>query len=214
MYTPSHFQVDDIEKLSALMRDYSFATLVSHDGHAPFASHLPMLYRPDPTGDTRGTLLAHMARANPQWRHFASGTEVLAIFQGPHAYISPTWYAQPPAVPTWNYATVHAYGRAALVESHPRIAAILHETLSAYEPHPSTPWSELVPDDYRDRLIQGIVAFEIAIHRLEGKFKLSQNRPMVDVLGIHHALSQSQQAEDRAMADLMQRECAALQKPK
>jgi transcriptional regulator len=213
MYTPGHFQIDDIEKLSALMRDHSFATLVSHDGQAPFASHLPMLFRPDPTGSTRGTLLAHMARANPQWRHFATGADVLAIFQGPHAYISSTWFTNQPSVPTWNYATVHAYGRANLVESHEQIVAILRETLSTYEPNPSTPWSALIPDDYRDRLIHGIVAFEIAVHRLEGKFKLSQNRPSEDVRGVVSALSRSDQAEDRAMADLMQRECAALRAP-
>ncbi|MCC7377318.1 MAG: FMN-binding negative transcriptional regulator [Verrucomicrobiales bacterium] len=210
MYTPGPFQVSDLEKLSALMREHSFATLITHDGDAPFATHLPMLYRPDPSGSTAGTLMAHMARANPQWRHFDHASQVLAVFHGPHAYISPTWYSQTPAVPTWNYAAVHAYGRATLIEDADRVVTLLRQTLSFYEPDPATPWSVLMPDDYRDHLIKGIVAFEIAIQRLEGKFKLSQNRAAGDIQGVFKALSQSANAEDRAMAALMQKECAPL----
>ena len=118
MYIPPAFRIEDASKLAAFIQQYSFATLVTHDGAAPFASHLPMLFHPQAGG--HGTLLSHMARANPQWRHFASGAEVLAIFHGPHNYISPSWYQTGPAVPTWNYATVHAYGVPAVINERDR----------------------------------------------------------------------------------------------
>lgn len=206
MYIPDHFRVEDIERLSALMRDYSFATLISHADTGPFASHLPMLYRPDPSGATRGTLMAHMARTNPQWQHFTPEREALAIFHGPHTYISPSWYANIPAVPTWNYAVVHAYGHVSIIESHERVVALLRETMLAYEPEPAKPWEVLMPAEYRDRLMRGLVAFEMVLHRLEGKFKLSQNRSEADVRGVLEALSRSDTAEDRAMAEWMRRE--------
>jgi transcriptional regulator len=107
MYIPPAFRVEDFGKLTAFIQQHSFATVVTHDGSAPFASHLPMLFRPE-IGE-RGTLVSHMARANPQWKHFTAGIEVLAVFHAPHTYISPSWYQSGPAVPTWNYAAVHAY---------------------------------------------------------------------------------------------------------
>ncbi len=108
MYIPPSFRVEDPGKLAAFMRQYSFASIITHDGQAPIASHLPMLYSAE--GGPNGILLSHMARANPQWRNFTSGGEALVIFQGPHGYISPSWYKAEVAVPTWNYTAVHAYG--------------------------------------------------------------------------------------------------------
>ena len=106
MYSPGHFQINDPETLTAFMREHSFATIVTHDGAVPHATHMPVLL--DPDRGPQGTLVSHMARANPQWKHFADGREVLVIFTGPHAYVSPAWYATTPAVPTWNYTAVHA----------------------------------------------------------------------------------------------------------
>ena len=100
MYSPAHFQVEDPATLRAFMRRHSFATVVTHDGSAPFATHMPVLHHEE--AGTHGTLITHMARANPQWRHFADGREVMVIFHGPHAYISPNWYESRPMVPTWN----------------------------------------------------------------------------------------------------------------
>lgn len=200
MYIPPAFNVDEPEKLAGFIARHSFATLITHDGSAPYASHLPMLFRP---GADQGTLVSHMARANPQWRHFSSGNEVLAIFHGPHAYISPSWYEQEPAVPTWNYAAVHVYGVPNFLSEHARIVELLDETISTYESAFEQPWNGKIPKEFRDKLIDGIVAFEIPIRRIEGKFKLGQNRSAADLMGVHDALSRSADAGDHALARLM-----------
>jgi transcriptional regulator len=207
MYIPSAFRVEDPGKLSAFIQRYSFATLITHDGRAPFASHLPMLFRPD--AGPHGSLVSHMARANPQWQHFASGAEVLAIFHGPHGYISPSWYRSAPAVPTWNYATVHAYGVPLIFSEHERVVSLLRETVARYEVGVDRGWDGELPEDFRDKMIGGIVAFEIPIQRVEGKFKLGQNRPAADIEGVFQALSGSSDDEDRRLAQMMTTECAS-----
>ena len=201
MYIPPAFRIAEPAKLAALMQRYGFATLITHDGAAPFASHLPMLFHPEAGG--HGALVAHMARANPQWRHFTAGHEVLVVFHGPHSYISPSWYGDHPAVPTWNYATVHAYGIPAIIEDHERIVSILHELVVTHESSFEQPWPDDLPEEYRDRMIHGIVAFEIPITRLEGKFKLGQNRSAADIQGVFNALSRSADPDSRALAQLM-----------
>lgn len=201
MYIPPAFQIDDPDKLAEFVQRHSFATLITYDETAPFASHLPMLYRPD-TG-SHGTLVFHMARANPQWQHFASGCEVLAIFHGPHGYISPSWYQTDLAVPTWNYATVHAYGVPVLIHEPERVASLLNEMISTYEASFAQPWRGALPAEFLDKLMQGIVAFELPITRIEGKFKLSQNRPAADIPGVIDALSRSGDADNLALARMM-----------
>ena len=205
MYIPPAFRVEDASKLAAFIQSHSFATLITHDDTAPFASHLPMLFRPD-VGE-HGTLVSHMARANPQGQHFASGCEVLAIFHGPHSYISPSWYQTELAVPTWNYATVHAYGVPTVFSEHERVVSLLHETVSAYEASFAQPWRGDLPDDFRDKLIHAIVAFEIPVTRIEGKFKLGQNRPAADTQGVFDALCRSHDADSLAVARMMLTEC-------
>ena len=205
MYIPPAFRVEDASKLAAFMQRHSFATLITHDGAAPFASHLPMLFRPD--AGRHGTLVSHMARANPQWEHFASGGEVLAIFHGPHSYISPSWYQTELAVPTWNYAAVHAYGIPTVFSEHERVVSLLRETVSAYEASFEPPWPGDLPEDFRDKLMHGIVAFEIPVTRIEGKFKLGQNRPAADTQGVFDALSRSDDAASLALARMMLTEC-------
>jgi len=205
MYIPPAFRIEDAAKLAAFIQRHSFATLITHDGAAPFASHLPMLLRPD--AGPHGVLVSHMARANPQWQHFASGSEALAIFHGPHSYISPSWYQTEPAVPTWNYATVHAYGVPSMISDHDRVASLLRETVSLYEASFEQPWPGDLPDDYREKMMRGIVAFEIPIARIEGKFKLGQNRSMADTQGVFDALSHSADADSRALAQIMLSEC-------
>ncbi|HEV7278983.1 MAG TPA: GNAT family N-acetyltransferase [Pirellulaceae bacterium] len=209
MYVPPTFQVEDSEKLAAFIQRHSFATLITSDrsradGASPFASHLPMLLESE--RGPQGTLVAHMARANPQWRQFAAGGEALAIFHGPHAYVSPSWYATQPAVPTWNYAAVHVYGVPTLFEDHDRVADLLSRTNATYESAFKLPWPGQLPDEYRDGLIRAIVAFELPISRIEGKFKLSQNRSPEDRQGVYAALSRSAYASDRDTAALMAEE--------
>jgi transcriptional regulator len=205
MYIPPAFRIQDAAKLAALIQRHSFATLITHDGAAPFASHLPMLFRPG--AGSHGVLVSHMARANPQWQHFAAGGEALAIFHGPHSYISPSWYQTEPAVPTWNYATVHAYGVPIIFSDHERVVALLRETVSLYEASFQEPWPGDLPADYRDKLMRGIVAFEIPITRIEGKFKLGQNRSAADTQGVFDALSSSDDPDNRAFAQMMLAEC-------
>lgn len=201
MYIPVAFRVQDAGKLSAFVQAHSFATLVSDEGGVPFASHLPMLLRP--TDGPHGTLVSHMARANPQWEHFASGKEVLAIFHGPHSYISPTWYETTPAVPTWNYASVHAYGTATIIDDPARVSALLDELIATYESGFDRPWNGELPGDYREKMSRAIVAFEISISRIEGKFKLGQNRSAADTSRVFRALSSSDDPDSQALARLM-----------
>ncbi len=200
MYTPAHFQIDDRDTLNAFMRQHSFATIVSSDGNVPQATHTPVLL--NPTQGPHGCLLSHMARANPQWRHFSS-TEVLVIFTGPHAYISPAWYVTEPAVPTWNYTAVHAYGIPRIVTQHDRFAQMLHDLVEFYEAERPNRWHGTLPAEFRDGLMKGIVGIEIEITRLEGKFKLSQNRPQ-DAPSVIAALQDSMDQTDRDTAKMMQ----------
>lgn len=201
MYIPKHFQTQDIAQMHALMRQHSFATLVTeHDG-APFASHLPFLL--DEARGPYGTLIAHMARANPQWRDLAAGQAPLVIFGGPHAYISPSWYAAELSVPTWNYAAVHAYGAPRIVEDRDELYAMLKRLVDTHEAGFAQPWPMNLPQDYMDNMIRGVVGFEIAIARLEGKLKLSQNRPEEDRRRVAAALAPSADPTTAGVAELM-----------
>lgn len=174
LYVPDHFRVDDPEVLARFIEDYAFGTLVSSGPRGLHVSHLPFL------SDRVGPglrLLGHVARNNEQWRELERAHQVLAIFNGPHAYVSPGWYANHPSVPTWNYAVVHASGKARLLDE-----AELHDVVlrlsQRYEAGREKPWrmAEL-PAAYVDSMLKMIVGFEVEIERLEGKFKLSQNRP-------------------------------------
>ncbi|MFO0906349.1 MAG: FMN-binding negative transcriptional regulator [Pirellulales bacterium] len=201
MYVPASFAVHDLTQLRSFVARHSFATLVTAGDEGPFASHLPMLWRPE--GGDLGTLIAHVARANPQWRQMESDRETLAIFHGPHAYISPAWYVEHPSVPTWNYAAVHVYGKTRILHDHDQIVALLRELTATYEAGRESPWNGELPDEYRDKLIQGIVAFELVVTRVEGKFKLGQNRSAEDQQAVYDALSASDDSEQRALAQLM-----------
>jgi transcriptional regulator len=175
VYIPSSFQETDLTKLHAFMELHSFATLISYCENEPLASHLPLLV--DRDAGINGRLIGHMARPNTQWQS-AAEKRVLAIFHGPHAYISPSWYAAKNVVPTWNYAVVHAYGVMRLVEDAERMREVLDHTVKFYEAGQERPWSMGAPDrEFIDKLLDGIVGFEINIDRLEGKWKLNQNHP-------------------------------------
>jgi transcriptional regulator len=175
MYTPKHFAVDDPAELKAFMQHYNFAALVTFDDGQLTATHMPFML--DTERGEHGTLIAHMARANTQWQSFASAREVLVIFTGPHAYISPSWYeAKPTNVPTWNYTAVHAYGVPHIVEDHDAVYAMLDRLVREHEASFQPSWPMDSSSDYVDRLINAIVAFELPITRIDGKYKLSQNR--------------------------------------
>lgn len=175
LYVPPHFRVDDADSLYRFIEENAFATLVSAGPAGLHVTHLPFL--PERDGDGRVRLLAHVARANEHWKALEDARHVVAIFHGPHAYVSPTWYSKHPSVPTWNYAVVHAHGRAKLMEE-PELHEMLMRLSSTYEAPNTPPWKmSQLPADFTSSMLSAIVGFSIEVERLEGKFKLSQNRP-------------------------------------
>jgi len=203
MYMLERFREDDLPTLHALMRDYSFATLVTQHEGVPFASHLPLIFAADE--GPYGTLCGHMARANPQCRDFDASQEMLVIFQGPHTYVSPSWYAEDPAnVPTWNYAAVHAYGSPRLITDDDACHALLDTLVRRHEAPFATPWRLQMPEAERRKKLQGIVTFAIRITRPEGKLKLSQNRLLADQQRVAATLQQSADPVSRDVGALMQ----------
>ena len=199
MYVPKHFAEDDPARLAALIDAHEFATLFTAGDGGPFATHLPLLF--EPSRGPRGTLIGHVARANPHWRRF-DGRPALAVFAGPHAYVSPRWYKAAPAVPTWNYVAVHAAGTVRAVEDPAALRAILDRLAARHEG--DGPWRIAdQPENFTAGMMRAIVGLELAIETLEGKAKLSQNRSAADRAGVIEALAASAEAGDRALADAM-----------
>ena len=178
MYIPKHFEIKDVAWARAFMEEHRFATLVTIRDGQPFATHLPLVYDSEPK--PYGTLRGHVARANPHWESFAALQ--LAIFTGPHAYVSPTWYRSGgPAVPTWNYTAVHAYGRARILDDAAAVRDLLVRLTDREEAEQVPRYTvEAQDEEYVSHMMRQIVAFEIPIVRLEAKAKLSQNRPPED----------------------------------
>jgi transcriptional regulator len=203
MYVPKQFQSGDAAWCHALIRREPFAILVGADPEgAPFATHLPVLLDESPA--PFGTLLGHVARPNPQWTLFAPGRPVLVVFSGAHAYVSPSWYGQHPSVPTWNYVAVHAYGVPRVIDDAGRVRALLDRLVRTFEDGRPAPWRmDALPDAYVDGMMRGIVAFEIPVDRLEGKAKLSQNRPAADQARVRAALAAEDDHLAKAVATLM-----------
>lgn len=200
MYLPQHFAETDLSRLHAAIERYSFATLVSSAADAMQASHLPLLLERD--AGPAGTLVGHMARANPQWRE-AADKQVLAIFHGPHAYVSPAWYDAEQVVPTWNYVAIHAYGTLTPLEDLHEVGQIVARTVRQYESDRDSHWRLDEQADYIRRLLPQIVGFRIVLDRLEGKWKLNQNHPQARRQLVIQALSRSPHETDRQVATLM-----------
>lgn len=206
VYLPPHFTESRPAVLLDHIERYEFGLLVSHGPTGPIASHIPFLAERDGDGLT---LLGHLARPNPQVAALAETGEALAIFAGPHAYVSPRWYGAGPSVPTWNYADVHAYGAARLIDDKDWLCDLLrrlaerHESRTDDAQNPQ-PWRMAdLAEAYLDGMLAGIVGVEIAVGRLEGKFKLSQNRPPADRARVADALERRGDAEAAAVARLM-----------
>jgi transcriptional regulator len=206
MYVPPHFRQGDLAELHALIRSARLATLVTVAGGAPLVSHVPMLI--DEGNGPNGTLQCHVARANPHWRAIAAETEALAIFLGPDAYVSPSWYESKrehgKVVPTWNYMAVHAYGPMRVIEDPQWLRALVQRLTLKHEADRPAPWAvEDAPGAFIESQLRAIVGLEIRIDRLDGKWKLSQNRSAADVAGVVEALESSPDALDRATAAAM-----------
>ena len=204
VYLPPVFTESRSEVLIAHIERHDFGLLLSQGETAPTASHVPFLLE-----HCGGLLLlqAHLARPNPQLAELDRAGEALAIFQGPHAYISPSWYTAGPAVPTWNYAAVHAYGRVRTIPDADWLREFVRRLSERHEARePASPWQiEALPEPYLASMLKGIVGVEIEVTRLEGKFKLSQNRPAADRPRIIAALEAREDAESRDLAALMHR---------
>jgi transcriptional regulator len=202
MYVPEPFRAAGQDELFEVMARHSFATLVTAAGGVPLATWAPFVVRREPDG--RHRLWGHIARANPQGRVLDPGREVLVIFQGPHHYISPSWYADAPNVPTWNFVVVHAYGTPReLAPEDPRTRWILEQTVAQHEAAMERPWRLDSASAYVEKLIGGVRAFEIELSRVEGQFKLSQNHSAENRRGVIAGLERCGDDAARDVAALM-----------
>jgi transcriptional regulator len=198
MYIPSFNKFPNRQEAISFMQRYSFATIVTADDDAPVASHLPFLV--ELRGD-KIVLLSHFAKANPQAGQII-GKSILVIFTEPQAYISPTNYEKETNVPTWNYLAVHAYGKATLIPEGEETATLLTKMIGNYEPGYLKQWNSL-PDEYKQKMMKGIVAFEIVVDDLQGKQKLSQNRSAVERDNIINSLDKSPDTNESEIAKYM-----------
>lgn len=203
MYTPAVNRIASVDECHAVVREHGFATLVSADARGvPLATHISLLLE---SRGTHGTLVGHVAKANPHGALLATGRPTLAIFQGPHAYISPAAYRDPQDVPTWNYVVVHAYGTPRPLDAT-RVRGHLGDLVHKYEAPRERPWSlDAAGEDYIAQEARGVLAFEIPIDRLEGKAKLSQNRDATDHANVKRLLRAEGQPDQVAVADAMER---------
>jgi transcriptional regulator len=207
MYLPDQFRVDDLQQMRALMRARPFVALVSVGSAGLYATHLPTVLKDD---EPYGLIECHLARANPHWRDLAEGNEALMIFQGPEGYITPNWYASKAdhgkVVPTWNYAVVHAYGRPEVMQDEDWTRRHVAELTAQQEVNEARAWAlSDAPEAFIEVMLRGIVGFRFAITRLEGKWKMSQNRDMKDRDGVVQGLGRRGKGDDFELAEIVLR---------
>ncbi|MGA0025338.1 MAG: FMN-binding negative transcriptional regulator [Burkholderiales bacterium] len=206
MYQPAAFREERVAVMHDLIRAHPLATLVTHAGGALEVNHLPLLIDPEPA--PFGTLRGHMARANPLWRQAHAGFEALAVFQGPQAYVTPSWYPSKretgKVVPTWNYAVVHAYGPLVIHDDPVWLRNLVSRLTDQQEASLAQPWGiSDAPADYIEQMLRAIVGIEIPVARIEGKWKVSQNRSAADRSTVAAALEARGDALSQAMAGLV-----------
>jgi transcriptional regulator len=197
MYVPSYTAEQNNEKLISFMRKYSFAVLIS-PGFYPEITPLPFVISDKPDGIK---LITHIAKSNPQWKNIEK-KNVLVLFQGPHCYISPDYYESRINVPTWNYTVVAAYGKAKIFHDRKKHVDLVHSMFEIMEPKFRKQWEEL-PREYKDNLFDGITGLEVNVEKLEGKFKLSQNKSENEQKRIIEGLSRSNDSLQRGIAEMM-----------
>lgn len=199
MYIPEHFRLRHEGDAVAFMRANPFAILISSTEAGPFATHLPLSVF-EVEGET--VLRGHVAKANPHWRYLEQHPQCLTIFHGPHSYISPGNYTAKESVPTWNYAAVHLYGEARLFSSPEDLQKMLHELMETFEPTYREQWEGL-SQTFRENMLRQIVGFEIVATKLEGKFKLSQNRTREDQANVIASLEKAEDSVVSGVAQMM-----------
>ncbi|QPQ36154.1 FMN-binding negative transcriptional regulator [Lysinibacillus sp. JNUCC-52] len=203
MYIPKYYKVTDVNEIEEFIQMNSFATLVTTKQGKPIATHLPLMF------NKKGEdcyLTGHMAYGNPQWRTFETSEDVLVMFQGPHAYISSSWYEQE-NVPTWNYQSVHIYGHATILEKE-ELVEDLTKLLEKYENNRENPilWESLSPE-LLEKEMKGIVGFKIKIGEIQAAYKLSQNRNEADYINIIDQLKNEETPNSKQMAQVMEKRC-------
>jgi transcriptional regulator len=203
MYLPAHFEETRPDVLAGLLREHPLATLVTLGSEGLTANHIPLEYDPEPA--PYGTLRGHVARANPVWRDFTADLGVLAIFQGPQAYVTPNWYPTRAetgkVVPTFNYMVVHAQGPLRIVDDPAWVRALVQRLTDNFEATEPKPWRvEDAPADFIEGQLRAIVGIEIPIRKLTGKWKVSQNRPPVDRAGVIQGLREREDSNAQAIA--------------
>ncbi|MFT3821596.1 MAG: FMN-binding negative transcriptional regulator [Rubrivivax sp.] len=202
MYTPPAYAEADLARLHRRLREWSFATLVTHGAGGLNATHLPFLL--DEARGPRGTLTTHLARANAQLQDLQAGADALVIFQGPHAFVSPSWYENRLTFPTWNYTAIHVRGRPRLIEEPAEIHAVLRRTVACYDTPLGGEWRfDAMPEAMIAPRLRAIAAVEIPIDAIEGKMKLNQDKSVPDRLGVIAALERLGEPQGLAVARLM-----------
>jgi transcriptional regulator len=206
MYLPPQFREDDVPALHAAIREIAFGTLVTLGADGLVASHVPMLVDPEPA--PYGTLIGHVARANPQWEGARPDIEALAMFVGPNAYVTPSWYPTKretgKVVPTWNYVAIHAYGPVQFFDDADRLLALVTRLTETHEAPRAAPWAVSdAPPAFVSSMVRAIVGFALPIARLEGKWKMSQNRNEADFAGVRAGLAQERNPAHDAVAAVM-----------
>lgn len=197
MYIPKHFEMRELEAVFDVIQENGFATLFSQHNGMPFATHLPLMLDKEKT-----YLYGHFARPNPQWKDIENQT-VLAVFHGPHCYISPSWYETNKAVPTWNYVTVHVYGKVELIEDEQELIDSLHDLVLKYEDPDSSYKLQDVDAKFLDGMNKGVLGFKIEINKIEGKAKLSQNHSFHRKNLVINQLEQSPNMDEKKISLLM-----------
>lgn len=197
MYVPKNMEMKEFEAINAFISEFGFGTLVSPDLQA---TRLPLLFEKSTEGN--GRIIGHMARANPQWKNL-TGSRVTVLFNGPHSYISPTWYVSQPAVPTWNYAQVQCFGVFNELDEDDARSAV-NALVKKYEPELLND-QKLMPAEYTDRLLKAIIGFSIQVDDIHAKEKLGQHKTSDDQISVFNALADSQSHSSVQLADYMQR---------
>lgn len=198
MYVPKTNEMTDIHEITDFMKRFSFATIISVQDNIPVATHLPFIVT---TKNNEVKLYSHFAKANSQWKDIEAN-KVLVIFSEPHAYISPTNYDSFLSVPTWNYIAVHIYGQANIITEQDNVMSLLENTIDTYESAYKSQWNQL-PQDFKEKMIKGIVAFEINISDIQAKKKLSQNKTKQEQERITDTLSKSMDGNEKLIAEYM-----------
>lgn len=204
MYLPKHFLPNEVSNVRKLIEQNAFVTILSYPKDSiPFINHLPIIF--SSKQNEPNILVGHMAKRNPQWRHFKENPTATIIVQGPHSYITPRWYRSGRDVPTWNYAVAHLNGNVELVESFSDQIEILKQITYFFEKSNSNPWEFELPDDLKDEtsLASAIISFRFKIEKVDAKFKLSQNRSNDDKMGVIEGLNERTDELSRAVRELM-----------